>query len=167
MDYIIHKNGVVTSSNGKCLKQYQTPNGYLQVSIKINGKYTKKLVHRLVAEKYIPNNENKPCVNHKDGNKHNNNVDNLEWCTYSENELHSHRVLGKKTEAEHLRKMRNIHIKKSSKKVMQTTIEGQFVNVFESMAEASKKTGISQGNISECCHNKRRKAGGYLWNFVH
>lgn len=167
MDYFVHKNGTITDSSGSQLKQYQTKNGYMQVSMKLNGKYVKKLVHRLVAEAYLPNKENKPCVNHKDGNKNNNSVENLEWCTYSENELHSHRVLGKKTNEEHLKKMWETHINNSSKKVVQSTMDGQCVNVFDSMAEASKSTGISQGNISECCRKKRKKAGGFIWNFAH
>lgn len=69
--------------------------GYLRVALFENGKRNYWSVHRLVATVYLDNPDNKPCVNHKDGNKHNNDVSNLEWVTYSENETHSHRVLGK------------------------------------------------------------------------
>lgn len=69
--------------------------GYLRVTLFENGKRNYWSVHRLVATVYIDNPDNKPCVNHKDGNKHNNDISNLEWVTYSENERHSHDVLGK------------------------------------------------------------------------
>ena len=75
----------------KELKAHLDKDGYLKTWIDGVGKF----VHRVIAEEHIPNPENKPCVNHKDGNKINNHVDNLEWVTYSENELHSHRTLGK------------------------------------------------------------------------
>lgn len=61
------------------------PNGYLKVGLSKNGKTKHYFVHRLVAEAFIPNLENKPCVNHKDCNKENNNVNNLEWVTHKEN----------------------------------------------------------------------------------
>ena len=96
--YVIQSNGVICSIKGKkicLLKQTRLPTGYLQVSIMNNGKCESKLVHRLVAQSFLSNENNKPCVNHKDGNKENNNITNLEWCTYSENEKHSYVVLGK------------------------------------------------------------------------
>ena len=61
------------------------PNGYLKVGLSKNGKTKYYFVHRLVAETFIDNPENKPCINHKDCDKKNNCVDNLEWCTYKEN----------------------------------------------------------------------------------
>ncbi|QIW89796.1 HNH endonuclease [Bacillus phage Izhevsk] len=73
---------------GQIKKLNDNGKGYFQVNLKVNGKQTNKYVHRLVAEAFIPNTENKPEVNHKDGNKGNNNIDNLEWSTRIENVEH-------------------------------------------------------------------------------
>lgn len=67
---------------------------YAEIPLKINGKSKWFMVHRLVAQAFIPNPQNKPQINHKDGNKLNNNVDNLQWCTPSENQIHKLYVLG-------------------------------------------------------------------------
>jgi len=78
--------------------RYRKPviqSGYCSVTFSIGLKFKKYQIHRLVALAFIDNKYNKPCVNHIDGNKLNNNVSNLEWCTYSENEKHSYVVLGK------------------------------------------------------------------------
>lgn len=85
-DYIITEKGeIINKRNGKKVKPQPNGKGYLRVSI--GGKM--RFVHRLVAEKYVPNPENKPQVNHKDGNKLNNSVENLEWVTNMENRQHA------------------------------------------------------------------------------
>lgn len=66
--------------------------GYWHLTFVINGKTKAARLHRMVAEAFIPNPENKPCVNHRDGDKLNNHVNNLEWCTYSENSIHAHKT---------------------------------------------------------------------------
>ena len=74
---------------GKVKSSCNNGTGYLVVNLKVDGKQKMKTVHRLVAEAFIPNLEGKRCINHKDGNKQNNCVENLEWCTHSENNIHS------------------------------------------------------------------------------
>lgn len=87
------------SSYGRCrnktqiIKPYKHSNGYITYTLHINKKRKKIEAHRLVAQAFIDNPENKPSVNHIDGNKHNNNVNNLEWATHKENATHSIRVL--------------------------------------------------------------------------
>ena len=86
---------VVNVNTGRTLKIETTRNGYRRVTLCGSGVTKRFLLHRLVAGLYIPNPLGKPCVNHIDGDKGNNSVANLEWCTHSENEWHSYRDLGK------------------------------------------------------------------------
>lgn len=90
--YLVDKKGNVYSPKGKLLKQRDRNNGYMCVDMKYKNYRLTPLVHRLVAEAFIPNPENKKFVNHIDGNKYNNCVNNLEWVTKSENSKHYHRV---------------------------------------------------------------------------
>ena len=78
-----------TAKNGKILKPVLQKNGYLTVSLNKNGKSKTVHIHRLVAETFLTNPDKLPEVNHKDGNKLNNCVENLEWCTSKENVQHS------------------------------------------------------------------------------
>lgn len=93
-NYTITDEGVIYSEKrnrypGGFLRPTKTENGYLRVKLKNDHENKSYYVHRLVAMAFIPNPDNKKCVNHKDGNKENNCVDNLEWCTYSENMKHA------------------------------------------------------------------------------
>ena len=90
--YAKHPSGGRKRVNGRILSQAITASGYSIVSI---HKGTTASVHRLVAIAFLPNTLQKPCVNHKDGDKQNNSVINLEWATYQENERHSYSALGK------------------------------------------------------------------------
>lgn len=88
--YSVSDSGEVFSKrSGKYLKLAHKKNGYVYTELNVNGVTTYKRVHRLVAEAFIPNPENKPFVNHIDGNKSNNSVSNLEWVTGSENNIHA------------------------------------------------------------------------------
>lgn len=87
----VSNNGEI-KSHGKLIKGEICKAGYRRIHVSHNGTQYKFLVHRLVAMAFIPNPDNLPCVNHKDGNKLNNNVDNLEWVTHSENQKHAYRT---------------------------------------------------------------------------
>jgi hypothetical protein len=84
-------------NTGKALAPIKSQNGYLVVTPSKNGVVKQKSIHRLVAMAFLPNPKSKICVNHINGDKHDNRVENLEWATYQENEVHSHVHLGKQT----------------------------------------------------------------------
>lgn len=90
-----HSNGQISIYKERILAQEKIKGNYKRVSISKENITKRYMVHRLVAICFLSNPENKPCVNHKDGNPNNNNVENLEWVTYSENERHSYDILGK------------------------------------------------------------------------
>lgn len=91
---IKYKSGSIANYNEKILKP-DIVKGYLRYTLSKENFQKRYVIHRLVALHFIPNQLNKPCVNHKDGNKMNNHYTNLEWVTYSENERHSYDVLKK------------------------------------------------------------------------
>ncbi len=88
--YRINQKGDIKNKHNKILKNTSTNNcGYKRISIRINKKLKRFFIHRLLAITFIKNKLNKPCINHKDGNKENNKLTNLEWCTHSENSKHA------------------------------------------------------------------------------
>lgn len=142
----------------KKIKPDSCGNKYLCVRLYKNTKKHKEYIHRLVASAFIPNPENKCDVNHKNGIKTDNHVENLEWTTRSENNIHAYRVLGKKNNT--FGKFGKDNPK--SKIVLQIK-DGKIIREFYGISEAQRKTGINSGNISACCHGLRYTAGGYQW----
>lgn len=168
-------------------RNQEKSNGYQVVNIKKKIYY----VHRLVAEEFIPNPDNLPQINHKDGNKQNNNVENLEWCTNSENMSHAYRlglicrtkskcsknqekwreIFGKKyhaTKANTIFKeqwFKEKYIKPNQKAIIQLDKNGNKIKEWESMKLAGEKLNISKQNISACCRGIRKTAGGFIWKY--
>lgn len=146
--YQVSNLGRVRNNQGKILKQ-QIRKGYCDVGLYIKGVYQPKIVkvHKLVAKAFIPNPNNYPVINHKDENKQNNCVNNLEWCTQQYNLRYGHR---------------NDKIKK---KVLQFDCNNNFIKEFESVADASRYYNICACTIYRSC-STHYKAGGYIWKYA-
>lgn len=140
----------------KVLKPGKDRCGYLYVVLCKEGSHKKYKVHRLVAQAFIPNPNNYPCVNHKDENKTNNCVDNLEWCTYKYNTNYGTCI----------ERSANSRINdKRSKPVLQYSLEGNFIKKWPSGREIQRQLGFNQGGISNCCLGKCNTAYGYIWRY--
>lgn len=125
--------------------QVNKRNGYCYAHLSKNGKVKAFRVHRLVAEHFIANQDNKAQVNHKDGNKENNIYSNLEWVSASENQKHRYRVLKKTNGGRPSKKVRCV----------ETGVE------YNTIAEATRKTGF--GHIAAVIRGERHSAGGFRW----
>lgn len=127
---------------------------YLGVSLNKNNKRTSHLVHRLVAIAFIPNPNSLPQVNHKNEDRLDNRVENLEWCDRQYNINYGTGV-----------ERRAIQRRK---KIMKLSMDGETICVYNSLTEASNDCNVGIGNISSCCHNKKnyKSAGGFKWKYA-
>ena len=127
------------------IKWHKCHHDYFQVKLFKQGEQKHILVHRLVAQTFIPNPANLPQINHKDENKANNHIDNLEWCTCEHNINYG------------------TQITRRSKTVSQYTKDGVLLAHFKSMHEAERITGVPNGSISSACSGRSKTAHGYIW----
>ena len=137
----------------RILKLTKDKDGYFFVNLYKNNKSKTFKVHRLVAEAFLPNTDNLPLINHKDEDKSNNIVSNLEWCDvkYNTNYGTRNKRIGKS----------NTNGKRS-KPVLQYTLDGKFVREWESYREC-KRNGFN--HVSECCRGKLKSCGGFIWRY--
>lgn len=144
------------TNESRILKTRKQRNGYLLVNLNKKGKQYFFLVHRLVAETFLENPENLPQVNHKDENKTNNRVENLEWKSPKDNCNHG-------TRNERSAKTRTNG--KLSKQVLQYTKNGEFVKEWVSLSEIKRKLGYNKSAISKVCRGNTRLKSykGYIW----
>lgn len=219
-NYLINDSGdnektVFSLHRNEWKKPQLYKNGYYFVSLFDNGKNKIFLLHRLIAELFIPNPDNKPCIDHINGDKSDNRIENLRWCTYQENmnnpitrrrisknrtgikfseetkkklskahkgkmsgkdnpffgKHHSEETKkriseynkGKKITEEHKKKLVEGVIKKKSKKVIQYTLDGEFIKEWPSVSEC-KKNGFS--HVDSCCRGERKTANGFIWRYA-
>ena len=173
--YIISSKGRVKSLDrydsggrkrtGKILSAGNNKEGYKLVTLAKNGKLKTFKVHRLVAEAFIPNPDNKPEVDHINTIRYDNRAENLRWVTRKENESNettknhrSENFKGRILSEEHKKK-----IGKANGKLVYCV---ELDKVFESTSEASRQLGINKRNIASVCRGERNKAGGYHWKYV-
>ena len=147
--YEVSNLGRVVGSRGE-LTPARLPKGYLMVNLCKNGKQKPHYIHRLVAQAFIPNPENKPQVNHIDGDKNNNRVSNLEWATYLENHLHA---------------IKNHLHRHYTRRVKQYDLQGNLIAEYKTILEASRVTGVNTAGIGGTCRGTYKKSGGYIWRY--
>lgn len=144
---LVNHNGVSREKilNPTIVKGYKKVNLYKNKTSKIYA------VHRLVAQAFLPNPHKLPCINHKDENKQNNVVINLEWCTNKYNTNYGTCI--------------ERRAKSKSKKVYQYSKDGVLISVWESTKEC-QRNGYDQGNVASCCIGKRKSHRGYIWSYT-
>ena len=148
--YQVSNKGHVKSlykGSEKILKPWDNGRGYLLVTLYKNGVVLSKSIHRLVAISFITNPENKPQVNHKDENKSNNCIENLEWATANENINYGTRN------------------ERASRKILQYSKSGEFIREWQGALEVERVLGIDNSHINACCRGKRKSAGGFVWKY--
>ena len=150
-DYSVSTEGEVRKDTTNYILSQSSQQDYKFVELFINGKQKRMRVHRMVALTFIDNPDNKPYVNHINGNRSDNNVENLEWVTPSENTQHAV----------------NTGLFKSgrSRAVIQYNLNGEQMATFESASEAARQTGGSQSKITMCCRRQRDSANDYQWRY--
>ena len=140
------------SGKEKLLVPYQTANGYMTISLWNNNRGHTEYIHRLVAKAFIDNPDNLPEVNHKDENKQNNSVENLEWCDSKYNMNYG--------EGAHKKSAEN-----HKKPIYQYDLQGNFIKEWSSATDIHRELGYSNTNIARCCRGVSKTSHGYIWRY--
>jgi hypothetical protein len=160
-DAFVSKNGEVVSfgkSKGKLRSLQLSVHGYLRVTFLVNKVQSVFAVHRLVALAFIPNPENKLCVNHINGVKTDNRVENLEWCSYSENQKHAFAI--------GLQKRQSGKDNPFHKPFAQYSMDGKFIRLWYSQREVLREFGYNQSLIGKVLNGIGKTAYGFIWKYT-
>lgn len=167
--YFITKDGKVWSEKSNKFLSPFLKNGYLAINLSINGNHQAEYIHRLVAEAFIPNPNNLPCVNHKDENRLNNNIDNLEWCTIADNNNWGTRNK-KASETKRQTAPRRGNHTEAVQVAMCDPNTHDIIQTFNSMASAAEFLNLDiikgRNGISACIREKQKTAWGYWWKKI-
>lgn len=148
--YQIDTNGVLYGKNGKPLKPSTNPRGYLIQAFSIAGKMKAWSMHNLVARQSIPNPEKKPTVNHKNGNKKDNRVENLEWATLSE-------------QMQHASKMLHSLNPKNKIPLIGISTNSMDIKTFPSCDEAARYFDVHRSALHDVINGRRKSCAGFIW----
>lgn len=146
--YQISNLGRIRNKITKCILKPSRSGSYRHIELRY-GVNKNVLIHRLVAEAFVPNPNNYSYVNHIDENKENNRADNLEWCTAKYNIHYGAGALQR------------------NQRIIQYDLNGNALKVWESMKEACEKLGLYYQGISACCRGEKRSCGGYVWTYAN
>lgn len=155
--HLTKREGLLKPTKDRC--------GYLTVRLSKDSKTTKFLVHRLVAQAFIPNNDNKPVVDHINTDRTDNRVENLKWVTQQENCMNPI-TLQRTIKNCRSAKFRNKMIEVLGVAVGQFDIQGKLIKVFSGIREAARQTNIHRNSIYNCYCGKSKTAGGFVWKRV-
>lgn len=182
--YQINEKGEVFSlKTRRLLKPQIGTHGYLVITLRRDGKNIGRQIHRMIAEAFIPNPENKPCIDHINAIRTDNRIDNLRWCTYKENNNNpifkkrvSEKHIGMKLSKESIRKRQETKLQNGkrinrslnngkSKEVIQYDKDMNEITRFPSLMEVFRALGFHPSNIGNCCNGRKKSAYGFFWNF--
>lgn len=150
---IIGKDGVKQHFKGNIISKFKDSRGYIAVTLTYKNNYKRFLVHRLVAEAFIPNPNNYPCINHKDENKSNNNVDNLEWCTVKYNNSYGDRIKRIRYKTSHI--------------ISQLDKNNNLIGIYRGIMLASKINRFEFASVQRCVPNKQHYSYGYKFRLAN
>lgn len=160
---ISNKGRLRNKTTNHIYKQTNKKGDYFTIILYDDNHKKSVRIHRLVAKTFIPNPNNYPCVNHKDLNKQNNNVNNLEWCTQSYNVKHA--IENGTNIMSGFNRYNKNKFKNKYGKLYQYDKNMRLLNVYENLNEAYEKTGVCKRNILQCINHQegRKQAGNYIW----
>lgn len=164
--YMVSNHGrIKNTQTGNILKPQNSSNGYLQVSVRLkltDRKNQAYSIHRLVGETFLLPDITRPYINHIDGDKKNNIVSNLEWCTPLENHSHAEKI-GLSNHKESLNKANKVRLYKP---FGQYTLDGELVAKYDNYNELEEKTGYKRQCVAKCCNGTYKTSHGYTWRFI-
>lgn len=146
---------------GKIVATKTNNRGYVQTHLNIDGKCLMKLIHRLVAETFIDNPNGYEQVNHKNEDKTDNSVENLEWCTNLYNRRYGKGIIAMSQNRDYKEILRN-----RNKQIEQLDLDGNRIKIWPNIATAKRELGVNDTSVSFCCRGKQKTAGGYVWKYA-